>query len=210
MPSHPIHSALIQMGLDEKDVPWNLPQWKKLTGINHGLFPADDDLLPEGWTRQDALQVQSYHDQYSKKTTHEARIALSTGRAVPIPGRDFWKKWVTWGWKEWCIHAKITEILTDNQLHPLSIMRASRSGSEEWPRGDDYIPLIVDSVAMVLFGADILDSLGRVSGDARKTLQALIQRTWTNLRAQVGRSRSRLSNLEKAAIDAFESRLYSV
>lgn len=209
MPSHPIHSALIQMGLDEKDVPWKLPQWQKLTGVAHGLFPTDDDLLPKGWTRQDALQVRSYHDQYSKKTTHDARIALSTGRAVQLPGREVWKKWVTLGWKEWCIHAKITQILTENQLHPLAIMRASRSGSEEWPRGDDYIPLVVDSVAMALFGREVLDSLGRVSGDARKTVQALIQRTWTNLRAQVGRGRSRLSILEQAAIDAFESWLDS-
>ncbi|KAF8057085.1 P-loop containing nucleoside triphosphate hydrolase protein, partial [Lyophyllum atratum] len=72
------------------------------------------------------------------------------------------------------------------------------------PDGTLYTPLAVDSVARDLFGDEALGPHGRAHEGLRRTIQALIQRTWLNLRKQAIRSKVRILDHEKIAIAAFE------
>jgi len=198
------------MFIDDQ-APWNFPQWQAITGVIHGLFPEDDSLLPKGWTRETANSVRSYFDQYSKKKKEDDKIKFASGRAGghQVPGRDLWRKWVTEGWKTWKIHSRIIQVLSSENLHPLTLALGSKTGSlESWPPGAQYIPMAVDPVGAVLFGPESQDIYGRIHADLRQTTQALIQRTWTNLYNQTQRSRTRIVNLEKDATDAFNGAFY--
>lgn len=204
MPSHSVHSALVQMFCDDES-PWAYPEWQDITGVRHGLFPAEDALLPAGWSRADATFILSYFDQYGQKVKEDDKIKFSGARAgaAQVPGRDLWRKWVIEGWRSWKIHARITSVLSKENLYPLTIMLSSKT--EVWPHGATWIPLAVDPVGRVLFGDDALDASGRVVSEMRMATQALIQRTWTNIYNQTQRSKARIINLEKEATDAFDS-----
>jgi hypothetical protein len=210
MPSHTIHSALTQMFIDAQ-APWGFPQWQSITGVKNSLFPEDDSLLPKGWTRVNANAIRSYFDQYSKKKKEDDKIKFASGRAGgdQLPGRDFWRKWVANGWKEWKLHSKVIEVLSSENLHPLTLALNSKTGSlDAWPPGAQYIPMAVDPVGSTLFGPEALDNFGRVTSELRQTTQALIQRTWTNLYNQVQRSKGRIVTLEKEATEAFNGGVF--
>ena len=68
------------MYFDGDGAPWTFPQWQRLTRVSSGLFPADDDQLSEGWTRENANFIRSYFDQYNKHTKEDARINFSAAR----------------------------------------------------------------------------------------------------------------------------------
>ncbi|RDB15031.1 Protein CHROMATIN REMODELING 5 [Hypsizygus marmoreus] len=208
MPSHTIHSALIQIFFDSPGTPWNYPQWQDITGVRHGLFPAEDSLLPTGWSRETATFISSYFDQYNQKDSEDAKIKFAAGRANAnlLPGRELWRKWVVDSWKTWKVHARITEILSRENLHPLTVTLSSPSGSlDVWPNGALFVPLAVDPVAHDLFGDECLNSIGRARTEIRQATQAIIQRTWLMLRNQVNRNKDRIVNLEKEAINAFDN-----
>lgn len=207
MPSHTTHSALIQMSLAMPGAPWCYPKWQEITGIHHGLFPADDAQLPRGWSRDVANFIQSYFDQYSKKKKEDDKIKFSAARAGAhqVPGRDPWRQWVVEMWKVWDIHGRITRALAEEGLHPMTLSLGHESNA--WPDGTLYTPLAVDSVARSLFGDEALGPHGRAHEGLRRTIQALIQRTWLNLKKQGTRSKVRILDHEKIAIAAFESEL---
>jgi len=212
MPSHTVHSALVQMFLEDES-PWRFPKWQSITGVRHGLFPEDDDsLLPTPWTRADANNVRSYFDQYSKKVKEDDKIKFASAKSggSEVPGRDFWRKWVTACWRGWKIHSLVIEVLSSENLHPLTLALSSKSGSlDTWPSATQYVPMAVDPVGTALFGVECLDMLGRVSSELRQTTQALIQRTWLILYNQIQRSKTRVVDLEKQATDAFNGKFPS-
>jgi TATA-binding protein-associated factor len=196
----------------EDGSPWMYPKWQFITGVHHDLFPQDDSHLPKPWTREDANNVKSYFDQYSKKVKEDDKIKFASAKSggTQVPGRDFWRKWVTDCWKGWKIHSKIIEVLSSENLHPLTLALSSKSRSlDTWPSATQYVPMAVDPVGTALFGVDCLDDLGRVSSEIRQTTQALIQRTWLVLYNQIQRSKGRIAELEKQATDAFNGK-YSV
>lgn len=118
----------------DAQAPWCFPQWQSITGVRHSLFPEDDSLLPKDWNRANANSVRSYFDQYSKKKKEDDKIKFASDRAGgdQLPGRDFWRKWVSNGWKEWKIHSKVIEVLSSENLHPLTIALNSKTGSLDW------------------------------------------------------------------------------
>jgi TATA-binding protein-associated factor len=212
MVNHTIHASLTQMFFDDPETrpPWNFPDWKAITGVQHGLFPQDDALLPGGWTRDQAEFVRSYFDQFNKKHTEEEKAAFSSARknSNQVPGRQIWRDFVTKGWKMWRIHTRIAAVLSSENLHPLTLALSSKHGNmDKIPRSVDYIYGAIDPVARVLFGAEALDRNGRLEMDLRRSLHGLIYRTWHNLRNQIVRSKDRLVILEKEAIEAFEGML---
>lgn len=210
MPSHTIHSALVQMFFDSNGAPWTFPLWQDITSVRHGLFPDDDALLPKGWSREMANFIRSYFDQYNKKPKEDDKIKFAAAKAGAdqVPGRDLWRKWVIECWKVQKIHSRITEVLSVENLHPLTVALNSTSGSiDTWPNGAHWVPLAVDPVSKALFGDVALNSLGRAHMELRTATQALIQRTWMNLHNQLNRNKTRIVNLEKEAIEAFESEL---
>jgi hypothetical protein len=205
MPSHTIQSALIKLyQLDA--APWKWQAWKDITGIHHGIFPEDDNLLPQGFTRPDVLAIKSYFDQYQAQPSEEAKIKFSAQTKGPhVVGRNKWREWITAGWKSWKIHSRITDVLTNESLHPLTIMLNSND-LETWPQGDTYLPLAVDAVAANLFGDESLDTSGRLSAPYRHITQLLVQRSWINIHRQTVRNKNRLGALEDAATRAFNGK----
>ncbi|GLB33117.1 putative helicase [Lyophyllum shimeji] len=207
MPSHTNHSALVQLWYDGDRAPWNFRTWQEITNVHHGLFNANDALLPKGWTREMATSIESYFDQYSKKPREDDKIKFASARsgALTLPGRDWWRSWVTEAWKQWKIHSRISEVLTAENLHPLTFVLNSFRQDGAWPNGAQICPLAVDPVAKALFGVEALNSTGRLDMHLRSSTQALIQRSWINLHNQFNRSKKRIVKLEKEAIDAFNN-----
>lgn len=194
---------------DANGAPWTYPLWQETTGVRHGLFSKDDGLLPKGWKRSDATQVSAYFDQFGQKIKEDDKIkfASATKSSDQIPGRAVWRRFLSEGWRKWQIHAKITEILSSISLHPVTLaLNANPPSLDNWPKAQSYLPMAVDAVGVELFGEDILDPLGRVQAELRPWVQAIIYRTWCNLRNQVGRSKVRLVTLEVAATDAFSGK----
>ncbi|KAK2459737.1 hypothetical protein APHAL10511_008248 [Amanita phalloides] len=208
MPSHTVHSTLLQMSLNTNSMPWNYRQWQDITSVCHGHFPAEDHLPPVGWMRKSAKFILSYIDQYSKKKKEDDKIkfsAMHTG-STEVPGRDLWCNWVTQSWKDWKIHARIITVLSKENLHPFMLTVATdTSSSDTWPNGGTLIPLVIDSVRADLYGEEALDQFGCVHAALWTTLQALIQRTWTNRYNQFQHSKMHIINLEKDATSAFDN-----
>jgi hypothetical protein len=205
MPSHTIPSALIKL-FHTDGAPWNWPSWQEITGIHHGLFPTDDRRLPKGISRQDVKDLQSYFDQYRAQQSEDDKIKFaSQNKGTIIPGRGKWREWVTACWRTWKINARITDILTTEGLHPISIMLNSND-VDTWPSADLYLPLAVDAVSQSLFGHEALEASGRLPMQYRHVTQHLIQRTWINLHKQNKRNKTRLVALEEAATKAFNGK----
>lgn len=205
MPSHTIQSAFIKL-YHANGAPWSWKTWKDITGIHDGIFPPDDTLIPKGLTRKDVTDIQSYFAQYEAQPSEDAKIKFAAGsKGNPIPGRTKWRDWMTAGWKAWKIHSRISDMLTTEDLHPLTIM-ANNDNSLPWPQGDLYIPLAVDSVALNLFGEESLDSSGRLAAQFRPITQHIVQRTWINISKQTKRNKVRLVALEDAATKAFNGK----
>lgn len=188
------------------------PQWQALTGITGGLFGEDNSPLPKGWDQTTVDFVRSYFDQYHKRKGQDQKIQFAAARkgASEVPGRDLWRKFVADLWKDHQIHAKITTVLTEEGIHPLQRVLASRAGGiDTFPNSSDYLGEAVDPVGKALFGYDCLDTGGvRVDMVFRGPLRCLIYRTWLNIKAQVKRNRTRVVLLEQAATKAFESMFF--
>jgi hypothetical protein len=206
MPSHTTHSALTQMYLVADGAPWAFDTWKEITGVLHGLFPPSDKHLPRGWNRQKANDVSSYFDQYRAKTTEDAKIKFSSMKkdAQMVPGRKAWRDLVVKIWKDSKIHETIIKVLSDQNLHPYTILFQS-GDSSTWPEADHWVPLAVDPVGVALFGEECYsDGIERVRPVLRSTTRALITRSWILLYAGLERSKKQYSDLESKAIAAFE------
>lgn len=208
MPSHSIHSALIKLFYLD-GAPWGWPVWQGLTGVKHGLFPEDDSQLPQGISRQDALEVLSYFNQYQALPTEDQKIKFTNQRqGTMVSGRNKWRSWITAGWKTWKIHAIIEEVLTSEGLHPVTLMLTS-DDMEAWPPSDMYVPIALDAVALALFGEESMDSSGRLAAKYRTATQHLVQRSWITLHKQSNRNKARLAALEEAATKAFNGQCYT-
>ncbi|TFK59812.1 hypothetical protein BDN72DRAFT_780239 [Pluteus cervinus] len=197
-----LHCAFTQLFIDAEQAPWSYSKWKELTGISHGLFPDDDTLLPKGLTREAANSILSYFDQWKAKSSQDDRVKYSAARRNPHPGLKFWRDWFAQAWQSWGIHEIITSVMTDEKVHPFILARLSGDGVQ-WPKAIEYITLLVDPVAEVLFGRECFDTSGRAAGPLRPSIRALIQRTWNNLFRQQKRSLKRIDGLRDEALSAF-------
>jgi len=207
MPSHSIHSALTQMFYDVGGAPWDFTVWKELTGVHHGLFPDADYQLPNGWTRQTAINISSYFDQFRAITTTTERIKFSSQGPKKdvqlVPGRKAWRDWVTKLWKDSKVHQKIIDILLSENLHPFHII--AQDPSAGWPDADHWIGVAIDPVGTSLFGEDAwFPGVERLHSKLRPTVKELVQRTWIVLYNLRDRSEARLNALKSKAVEAFE------
>ncbi len=186
--------------------PWKFIAWKELTGVYHGLFPKDDNLLPETWSRQTANQIQSYFEQYRALPSEEEKIkfAASKGTTHHVPGRKAWREWVSKIWRTGKVHEKIYDVLSSENIHPYTLISQDDS-SNVWPPANYWVPLAIDSVGLALFGEECYSGkLDRMRLSLRHPTGALITRTWIVLRNNFDRSKKRIDVLESEAIGAFE------
>lgn len=209
MPSHTIHSALAQMyfAKEHARAPWDYPVWQELTGVRHGLFPADDDKLPAGWTRQTATDIASYFDQFRAIELEEEKIKFSSmkDKSQMVPGRKAWKEWVTKLWKKAKMHDKIIKVFAEQEMHPYQLMQADSSAA--WPDALVFIPLMIESVGLAIFGEEAF-SLRPVivHVDLRNPVRAVMTRSWITLNTSLGRMKKKIAVLEDEANKAFEGK----
>ncbi|RDB19056.1 Transcription regulatory protein SNF2 [Hypsizygus marmoreus] len=206
MPSHTAASALVKL-YSSKGTPWEWSNWQDITKIRQGLFPDDDKNLPPGWTRKNAIDVQSYFRAYHQLPSEEKKIAFATNsKASAYPGREFWNAWVCRHWNSWGIHNFVVGELREWNVHPLNILiREHHDVNVVWPTSDFYIPMILDSLAMKLFGEEAFpDGSDVLTTELRKCLQIIAQRSWSTIRKQVGAMKSRRNEIEATALAAFK------
>jgi hypothetical protein len=198
---------MIKLYMDD-GAPWNFPAWKELTGVTHGLFPDDDTLLPRPWNRQDALDIQSYFNQYHAVVGEDAKIRFAVGSSgSAIPGRTKWNSWINKNWTKWNINSKISTVLRSVNIHPLDLL--GESPLNEWPVSTGWIPIAVNPTGAFLFGLEAINpNTGHLSPNLRAGTQILIQRTWLALHSQAKRNEGKLASLEKAAISAFSGAVF--
>jgi len=195
------------MYYDLDGAPWNYTGWKELTGVRHGLFPKADNQLPVRWTRQKAINISSYFDQFRAFTTATERIKFASqapGKDVQlVSGRKEWRDWVTKLWKDCRIHEKIIDVLLAENLHPFHII--AQDPSAGWPDADYWIGVAIDPVGTCLLGEEAwFPGVERLHSKLRPTLKELIQRTWLVLYNLRNRSEGQLAALESKAVEAFE------
>ncbi|KAF9443968.1 hypothetical protein P691DRAFT_808051 [Macrolepiota fuliginosa MF-IS2] len=204
MPSHTVSCALIKLySLD--GAPWSWSVWQDLTNIRHGLFPDDDDHLPPGWTRKDAIDVASYFRAYNNLASEDQKLQFSSNKGnSSYPGRAIWNSFVTRNWNRWGIHNLVVEELRDWEVHPVMILNRERSTSGSWPDAGSYLPKILDTLGMKLFGEEAFPPGAEVlTFDLRRCLQIIAQRPWDTIRKQVSVLRNRPAETESTALSAF-------
>lgn len=208
MPSHTTSSALIKLYF-LNGAPWGWPAWQERTNIPHGLFPANDDDLPPGWTRQSAIDVQSYFTAYNQLSSEGDKIKFAgrTKGGSTYPGRKIWATFVSRNYARWGIHNVIVTELKEWDVHPMTILIRENKTNDQWPCADFYIPKVIDSLALKLWGYEAFpDGTEVLTTDLRKCLQIFVQRSWNTVRVQVSGMRNRQDEVEAAAIAAFKGK----
>lgn len=206
MPSHTIPSALLNLYVDSEGAPWNFPTWREIINAPNGLFPPEGLALPKGLSLEVVPHILSFIDQYKRISKEEDRIKFTSARAgkqgAVLPGRDFWRKWVTKMWASASMHSRISDILIDADCHPVTILNNDPDLKNK-PISNHYIPYCIDAIGKALYGPEALDNAGRLVFRYRANTQHLVQRTWINLCKQLARSKGRLARLETLAREAF-------
>ncbi|KAJ3564157.1 hypothetical protein NP233_g8477 [Leucocoprinus birnbaumii] len=206
MPSHTAASGLIKL-YEVGGAPWNWPAWQERTGIYHGLFPDSDELLPSGWSRQDAIDVKAYFNAYIQLKTEDQKIRFATrskGSGSNFPGQKVWNSFVSKHWNKWGLHNLIVEHLRECNVHPMALLSHDPSLSGGWPHADNYVVGILDPLGMELFGEEAFSPGWTVlSAALRSPLLIFVQRSWNTIRGQVKGMRSRRNEIEATAKAAF-------
>lgn len=208
MPSHTAASALIKL-YSFDGAPWQWPAWKERTGIFHGLFPEDDSHLPKGWTRKNAIDVQSYFRAYHLLPTEEKKHEFSSNAkgASAYPGREFWNSFISRRWSTWNVHTAVIEELKDSGIHPLDILISENNVGAPWPAADTYLPIILDSLALKLFGEEAFPQRNLILRPAlREAFRSIPQRSWNTIRIQVQSMKKSPIEIETAALAAFKGK----
>ncbi|KAJ3564613.1 hypothetical protein NP233_g8186 [Leucocoprinus birnbaumii] len=204
MPSINPATALLKIYCSSDAAPWRWPTWQDLTGVHHGLCPPNDNDLPAGWTRENANDVLSFFQAFRDIQQEDRRLAFAETKKgnSDYPGRDFFKEWVGSLFKKAGIHNIIVSEFKAGNIHPASIY--IREGV--WPPANDYLAVVIDNVAMRLFGEESFDAVsGRVSLDYRAALKALMQQSWTKIRNQINYAKASSGRIETAARNALHT-----
>ncbi|RXW13670.1 hypothetical protein EST38_g12186 [Candolleomyces aberdarensis] len=202
---HLNHSGLLRLYYDIPGAPWNWPRWKEMTGIQHGLFPADDAHLPPGWTREDAKAIRSYFEAYRALPTEEAKHAFASvtkkANIEDYSGRTLWRTWIVNNWPRWKIQLKIHNAFEDSSCLWMQIMVANnlKGLPKDIPIGD-----ALDRIAYTLFGDDGLDSNGKILYLLRKSVHIFALSASNNLRKTAQRLIDRVVRNEGAIDAAFQ------
>ena len=203
MPTHTPASALVKIFFAVNGAPWIYPTWLDITGLEYSPFHTNqDNNLPSDLTRGQVDAIASYFAQYNSKGTEDEKIKFASrnkaNSADKVPGRDFWRAWVTSHYSShWKIHTRIAKLMSTRNIHPEQLI--DDSGDTSPPNNSSYLPVILDDLGLQLFGIEALDRNGRLPSSLREPTLALAQRTWTlGVRGIVVR-KARLEKLHQQA-----------
>lgn len=206
MPSHTAPSALIKLYY-LGGAPWEWPTWQDITGIKHGLFPKDDNLLPKPWTREDANDIFSYFEAFNALDTEDKKLKFAVAKGgAAVPGRQKWARFVSSHWEKWGIHSTIVTCLQAHNIHPVPLLVQEGNLDAEWPSADTYLPIALDSIALALFGIEAFGTSQVAPTALRKPMTIIAQRSWARIRKHTRSEHTRIVALEKAALSAFKGK----
>ncbi|KAF5344038.1 hypothetical protein D9756_011549 [Leucocoprinus leucothites] len=202
MPSHTVGCALMRLHAFD-GAPWQWPAWQERTGIYHGLFPADDKLLPKGWTRQNAVDVHSYFQNYSAQPSEEKKQQYQS--KTPHPGKAVWHEFMKRNWPRWNIHDAVVEELKEWDVHPTAILIREHNGEvSQWPHADSYSAIILNTLGLKLFGEEaFLPKSETLPLSIRKNLSIFVQRSWDSIRKSVKQLKTNATKVEEEARSSF-------
>ncbi|KAF8889787.1 P-loop containing nucleoside triphosphate hydrolase protein [Infundibulicybe gibba] len=185
MPSHTPAEAFIKLWCED-EIPWRWPAWQSLTGISHGLFPADGTPpLLAGAQLMSETFVHILISTWPKGRKKPKNDSLGKGRE---------ERWFQ-------VAGNGGSCLSEERIHPFTLLCNS---TDKWPPGDMWIPLAIDSIALKLFGPESMDHTGeRALSQIRVPIQICAQKSWDTLRRQYIRGRKDLERYEKSATEAF-------
>ncbi|KAG6819600.1 hypothetical protein H0H93_010369 [Arthromyces matolae] len=208
MPSPAVSLGLLEFyhSSASPEAPWNYPAWQELTGVRHGLFPKDDSLLPRGWSRQQADDIQSFFVSYSlQPATNRAKFFKTSQH----PGRRKFASWVTSRWTAWGVHDIVVKALREADAHPsIVLLRENNLENPEaaWPSSTLFSNAAIEPVCLLLFGEDAcVPNTDFITTAARNVVVIFIQRSWDTIRVQFRRVARQRKVIEEAAIDAFKA-----
>jgi len=208
MPSHYVHSALVEMFHECNGAPWTFAQWRETTKCPGGLFPEDGAPTSHKWTTSQTEDVRNYFQRYSRLMEGrdlQARLSFSLTSGQTAPGAELWRRFISKGWKSWKINDRITRVLIQKRLHPCILANHSET-PDELPDSLHYIPRAVDAVGLELFGEEALDGLGNLSAKLIPMTKAIIQRAWISIVTKVGNAKKKMGALEQEARKAFDGK----
>ncbi|KAF8220211.1 hypothetical protein L208DRAFT_1186029, partial [Tricholoma matsutake] len=179
------------------------------TGILHGLFPEDDYKLPQGWTHKDAVDVQSYFRVYQLLSNKGEKLNFSTnlkGNSTYL-GHEFWNCFIGRKWDSWNVHTTILAELKEWDIHPLDILILENNINVPWPNADNYLPIILNSLAIKLFGEEAFPNNSLI---LRPVLQeafwGIPQRSWNMICTQVVNMKTCPNKIGAIALAAFKGK----
>ncbi|KAF5347354.1 hypothetical protein D9756_010005 [Leucocoprinus leucothites] len=199
---HTVGCALMRLHAFD-GAPWQWPAWQERTGIYHGLFPADDKLLPKGWTRQNAVDVHSYFQNYSAQPSEEKKQQYQS--KTPHPGKAVWHEFMKRNWPRWNIHDAVVEELKEWDVHPTAILIREHNGEvSQWPHADSYSAIILNTLGLKLFGEEaFLPKSETLPLSIRKNLSIFVQRSWDSIRKSVKQLKTNATKVEEEARSSF-------
>ena len=91
-----------------------------------------------------------------------------------------------WRWAHWGIHSIILKELKETGIYPQAILLWEGIESFAWPNANEYIPIVIDSLGIQLFGEDAFH-LGYdiLPSQYRSVIKSFILTSWTRIRSQI-------------------------
>ncbi|TEB22041.1 hypothetical protein FA13DRAFT_1716383 [Coprinellus micaceus] len=158
MPSHTVHGALVKLWTSPTlPTAYSLPTTLSFPRVGLGSPPR---ISPR---TSNSFKPKKTEDERIKFAGLQRRVGNDT-----IPGRALWRKWVTDNYsKRWDIHGRIARTLTDANIHPLQLMKAT-GDFDDFPGASSYLPLGLDPIARNLFGPESFDKANHLLRELRE------------------------------------------
>lgn len=206
MPTIRLRDAFIRL-YGQNGFPWHYPVWQDITGITDGLFPVDDAKLPRGISRSDAQDIESYFSRFLALNSISEQIEFSQGSLKEVvPGRNKWRDWFAKAEKRWRLHDRILKVLQDENADP-RMNCVSNGKFVGWPALEQYSALLVDPVALGLFGKEAFEGKTLLPYPLRACVVPIIARSWDLLRRVFERDRTDMDKLESTAKSDYQSKV---
>jgi hypothetical protein len=127
--------------------------------------------------------------------------------ASAYPGHEFWNNFILRKWDSWGVHTIIIEELKEWDIHPLDILISENNIDVPWPASDNYLPMILNSLLLKLFGEEAFPNGSLILRPALwEAFRIIAQRSWNTIRIQVNKMKNRPIEIEAMALAAFKGK----
>lgn len=178
---HTNHAGLVELYYAIPGAPWAWDTWKAITGVHHGLFPDDPELIPAPMTPSGNQAVKTYFEAYRAIHSIEQRHRFASKKTQDAhnEGRQHWRTFVNTNWRRWRIQLKIHQAFAENGVTYFQVLVDNDLSSLP---PTIQVSDCFDTVAYELFGDDGLNDRGRCRHQLTKALQILTTNASSNLR----------------------------